>query len=73
MKCFYVAFLQGSSDPFLKDQLKPASFTSAAAKMGYPVDFRMQPSYDHSYYFISSFMRDHIDHHARALGCRPKL
>jgi len=64
---------QGSSDPFLKDQLKPASFTSAAAKMGYPVDFRMQPLYDHSYYFISSFMRDHIDHHARALGCRPKL
>ena len=72
-KYVYVAFLQGSSDPFLKDQLKPATFTSAAAKMGYPVDFRMQPQYDHSYYFISSFMRDHIDHHARALGCRPKL
>merc|ERR1712223_1222576 len=68
-----VLIYQGSSDPFLKDQLKPASFTSAAAKMGYPVDFRMQPQYDHSYYFISSFMRDHIDHHARALGCRPKL
>jgi S-formylglutathione hydrolase len=30
----------------------------------------MQPLYDHSYYFISTFMRDHLDHHARALGLR---
>ena len=40
---------------------------------GYPVQLRLQPLYDHSYYFISTFMRDHVDFHARALGLRPKL
>ena len=44
----------------------------AAAKNGYNVELRMQPLYDHSYYFISTFIRDHIDFHARALGLRPK-
>ena len=34
---------------------------------------RMQPLYDHSYYFISTFMREHVDFHARALGLRPRL
>ena len=46
-------------------------FSAAAAKKGYPITCRMQAGYDHSYYFISTFMRDHIDHHARALGLRP--
>jgi len=63
---------QGTSDAFLKEQLKPERLTAAADKVGHPVHLRMQPLYDHSYYFISTFMRDHIDHHARALGCRPK-
>ena len=64
--------LQGSSDTFLK-QLAPDKLAAAAAKVGHPLTLRMQPLYDHSYFFISTFMRDHIDHHARALNCRPKL
>jgi S-formylglutathione hydrolase len=64
---------QGTADSFLQTQLKPENFAAAAAKAGYPVQVRMQPLYDHSYYFMSSFMRDHVDHHARALGLRPKL
>ena len=54
-------------------QLKPENFASAAAEAGYPCQLRLQPLYDHSYYMISTFMRDHIDHHARALGLRPSL
>jgi len=64
---------QGSADGFLNNQLKPELFSAAAGSVGYPVTLRMQPMYDHSYYFISTFMRDHVDHHARALGLRPKL
>ena len=65
---------QGTSDGFLKEQLHPKSFTAAAADAGYkPITLRMQPCYDHSYYFISTFMKDHINHHATALGIRPKL
>jgi len=64
---------QGSADGFLNSQLKPENFAAAAASVNYPCQVRMQPLYDHSYYFISTFMRDHVDHHARALGLRPKL
>ena len=64
---------QGTADEFLDSALLPKNFTSAAAKAGYgPVTLRMQPGYDHSYYFISSFMRDHINHHATALRLHPK-
>ena len=64
---------QGTADEFLDSALLPKNFTSAAAKAGYgPITLRMQPGYDHSYYFISSFMRDHINHHATALGLHPK-
>ena len=71
MKLIFL-LLQGSSDSFLK-QLAPDKLAAAAAKVGHPLTLRMQPLYDHSYFFISTFMRDHIDHHARALNCRPKL
>jgi len=64
---------QGAADGFLNNQLKPSNFSAACGDAGYPVQVRMQPYYDHSYYFISTFMRDHVDHHARALGLRPKL
>ena len=64
---------QGTSDPFLYNQLKPENFSAAAEEAGYPCQVRLQPLYDHSYYMISTFMRDHIDHHARALGLRAKL
>ena len=75
--CFFfqvpVLIDQGTADGFLEPQLKPKNFFLAAAKNNYNVELRMQPLYDHSYYFISTFMRDHIDFHARALGLRPKL
>merc|ERR1711937_554306 len=64
---------QGTADGFLTNQLKPEVFASAAASVNYPCQLRMQPLYDHSYYMISTFMRDHVDHHARGLGLRPKL
>ena len=61
---------QGTADGFLQNQLKPENFAAAAAKAGYPCSVRMQPLYDHSYFMISSFLRDHIQHHATALGLR---
>jgi len=63
---------QGTADGFLSNQLKPTNFTAAAAAVHYPVALNMRPLYDHSYYFIATFMRDHIDFHARALLCGPK-
>merc|ERR1719189_3463999 len=60
---------QGTADQFLETELLPKNLTAAAAKAGYKnVNLRMQTGYDHSYYFISTFMRDHINHHATALG-----
>merc|ERR1712066_882218 len=58
---------------FNNTKVKPENFAAAAAEAGYPCQVRLQPLYDHSYYMISTFMRDHIDHHARALNMRPKL
>jgi S-formylglutathione hydrolase len=54
---------QGASDQFLKEQLHPHLFEAAAKKVGYPVTLRYQTGYDHSYYFISTFMEDHLRHH----------
>jgi S-formylglutathione hydrolase len=58
---------QGTSDQFLEKQLHPQLFEAAANKVGYPVSVRMQAGYDHGYYFISTFMEDHLRHHERAL------
>ncbi|OQW72604.1 MAG: S-formylglutathione hydrolase [Proteobacteria bacterium ST_bin13] len=58
---------QGDADSFLVDQLKPELLTAACASAGMPVTLRMQPGYDHSYYFISTFMADHIAWHAERL------
>jgi len=58
---------QGEDDEFLATQLQPHRFTDAARAAGYPVQLRMQPGYDHSYYFIASFIGEHLAHHARAL------
>ena len=63
---------QGTGDHVTK-QLRTQEFSAAAASVGYPVTLRMSPHFDHFYGFVSSFMRDHIDHHARALGLRAKL
>lgn len=59
---------QGTADEFLDVQLKPELFERACDGAGVPLTLRRQPDYDHSYYFISTFMGDHIDHHARFLG-----
>jgi len=60
----------GTHDWVLTTQLKPDNFAAACGEAGYPLQLRMQPKYDHSYYFVSTFMRDHVDHHARAPGLR---
>ena len=58
---------QGEADDFLSVQLRPELLQAACADAGHPLTLRMQPGYDHSYYFIASFMADHLAHHARAL------
>jgi len=58
---------QGSADPFLKSQLQPQSLAAAAEAAGHPLTLRLQSGYDHSYFFIASFIDDHLDHHAAAL------
>lgn len=58
---------QGTADPFLENQLMPHLFEQACAAAGQPLTLRMQPGYDHSYYFIASFIEDHIRHHAARL------
>ena len=58
---------QGEADNFLKEQLRPDLLEAACAKTGIPLTLRMQPGYDHSYYFISTFMAEHLEWHARQL------
>ncbi len=58
---------QGDADEFLQGQLKPELLQAAAAEASHPLTLRLQPGYDHSYYFIASFIGDHIAHHAVAL------
>jgi S-formylglutathione hydrolase len=58
---------QGDADQFLNDTLHPEIFEAACKKVGQPLSLRLQPGYDHSYYFISTFMEDHLRHHAAAL------
>lgn len=55
---------QGTGDSFLEGQLKPELLQQMCEKTGQPLTLRMQEGYDHSYYFISSFMRDHLEWHA---------
>ncbi len=58
---------QGEGDEFLAGQLKPELLKAACEKAGHPLTLRLQPGYDHSYYFIASFIGDHFAHHAKAL------
>lgn len=55
---------QGDADDFLEQQLKPQFLEQAAAAVGYPLQLRYQPGYDHSYFFIASFIEQHIRFHA---------
>ena len=58
---------QGLDDEFLTEQLHPNLFEKAAVKVGQPVELRLHPGYSHNYYFIQSFMADHLKRHAAAL------
>ncbi len=58
---------QGSADDFLVSQLAPEKFEEACRRGGQALNLRMQDGYDHSYYFIASFIEDHIRHHANFL------
>lgn len=59
---------QGMDDQFLDDQLSPDVFEEACKEAGQPLTLRRHEGYDHSYYFISTFMEDHIRHHAQTLN-----
>ncbi|MFY0733756.1 MULTISPECIES: S-formylglutathione hydrolase [Aurantimonas] len=59
---------QGEADNFLAEQLKPELLEKACADAGIALTLRRQPGYDHSYYFISTFMEDHLRWHAERLG-----
>lgn len=58
---------QGMEDEFLTGQLKPGCLEQACIASHYPLTLRMQAGYDHSYYFIASFIEDHLRHHAKYL------
>jgi S-formylglutathione hydrolase len=62
---------QGDADGFLVEQLKPELLAAAAKQAGQKLTLRMQPGYDHSYFFMASFMDDHIAFHAERLGTEP--
>jgi len=57
----------GDADPFLVEQLRPELLQSACAQAGIPLKLRRHAGYDHSYYFISTFMDDHLRWHAARL------
>jgi len=58
---------QGTKDPFLDDQLKPDLLKEMCVQRNIPLELRMQEGYDHSYFFIASFIEDHLRFHARLL------
>ena len=59
---------QGTADEFLDSQLNPDVLADACEKFHHHINLRMHRGYDHSYFFIASFIDDHLDHHAQALG-----
>jgi S-formylglutathione hydrolase len=59
---------QGLGDAYLEEQLKPELLEAACAESGLPLVLRRHEGYDHGYYFISTFIEDHLRHHAELLG-----
>ena len=59
---------QGGEDKFLNDQLMPEIFQATCAKADYPIDLKIRAGYDHSYYFVASFIGEHIAYHASFLN-----
>jgi S-formylglutathione hydrolase len=60
---------QGLADQFLETQLHPHLFEAACERVGYPLTLRRHAGYDHGYYFIASFIEDHLRHHESGLCC----
>ncbi|MEE9319958.1 MAG: S-formylglutathione hydrolase [Granulosicoccus sp.] len=58
----------GDADQFLEEHLRPQIFIDACKQAGQALEYRMQPGYDHSYWFIASLMGDHMAHHAKVLA-----
>ena len=58
---------QGSADNFLAEQLKPDTLLASAKENNYPLNLHMRDGYDHSYYFIASFIESHLVFHAEHL------
>ncbi|HET8881338.1 MAG TPA: S-formylglutathione hydrolase [Solimonas sp.] len=58
---------QGEADKFLERELQPQALAAAARRSGQKLNLRLHPGYDHSYWFIQTFIADHLAHHARAL------
>ncbi len=59
---------QGTGDNFLEKELKPDLLVAACQKADHPLTLRMQEGYDHSYFFISTFIKDHMEWHGRAVS-----
>ncbi|MDN5848022.1 MAG: S-formylglutathione hydrolase [Nitrococcus sp.] len=59
---------QGTADQYISEQLMPWELERTCREVGYPLTLRLQAGYDHSYYFVDTFMRDHVAYHASALG-----
>ena len=59
---------QGDADEFLVEQLKPDNLVSVARDKNLPFEYRLQRGYDHSYFFVSSFIEEHLNFHARHLS-----
>lgn len=66
-KCEEILIDQGTADRF-KDELKGEEFEKICRAKGIAIKYRMQKQFDHSYYFVASFIGDHIKHHAKILG-----
>lgn len=64
---------QGTNDPFYTDQLMPELFNATCERLKYPIDYRAREGYDHSYYYISSFIDQHLRFHAAHLGLQVNL
>jgi S-formylglutathione hydrolase len=58
---------QGTADKFLERELRPELFKAACEKAGQPLELNLREGYDHSYYFIQTFIESHLRHHAAAL------
>ncbi|MGA9574819.1 MAG: S-formylglutathione hydrolase [Lysobacterales bacterium] len=67
-KQLHILIDQGTDDDFLGEELKPGSLEQACICTHHPLQVRMQEGYDHSYFFITSFIDDHLRYHAKALG-----